>query len=95
MPRYFPSSLGHPFTILRVDSSAKPVSGAPAFVYMGTEDAIRGASLKEMAAHVRRLVPGARVFTVERGEHSLDGCEEVVADAISAWAYQVGLLRRS
>ena len=86
---------GPPFKILRVDSSAKPVSGAPAFVYMGTEDAIRGASLSEMAAHVRRLVPGARVFTVERGEHSLDGCEEAVADAVSAWAYQVGLLSRS
>ena len=83
---------GPPFQILRVDRSAQPVSNAPAFVYMGTEDAIRGAPLSEMTAHVRRLVPSARVFTVEDADHSLDGCEKAVADAISAWAYEVGLL---
>ena len=86
---------GFPFQILRVDSSAQPVSNAPAFVYMGPEDTIRGAPLNEMTAHVRRLVPSARVFTVEHGDHSLDGCEEAVADAISAWAYEVGLLSGS
>ena len=48
-----------------------------------------------MTAHVRRLVPSARLFTVEHGDHSLDGCEEAVADAISAWAYEVGLLSGS
>ena len=86
---------GPPFQILRLDSSAQPVSNAPAFVYMGTKDTIRGAPLNEMVTHVRRLVPSARVFTVEHGDHSLDGCEEAVADSISAWAYEVGLLRGS
>ena len=86
---------GPPFQILRVDSSAQPVSNAPAFVYMGADDAIRGALLDEMTAHVRRLVPSARVFTVEHGDHSLDSCEKAVADAISAWAYEVGLLNGS
>ena len=86
---------GPPFQILRVDSSAQPVSNAPAFVYMGTEDTIRGAPLNEMTAHVRRLVPSARMFTVEHGDHSLDGCEETVADAISVWAHEVGLLSGS
>ena len=65
------------------------------YVYFGTNDAIRGASLKEMTAHVRRLVPSAQVFTVDKGEHSLDGCEDAVADAISTWAYDAGLLSRS
>ena len=83
---------GPPFQILRVDRSAQPVSSAPAFVYMGANDTIRGAPLDEMTAHVLRLVPSARMFTVEHGDHSLDGCEEVVADAIAAWAYEVGLL---
>ena len=86
---------GPPFQILRVDSSAQTVSNAPAFVYMGTEDTIRGAPLNEMATHVRRLVPSARVFTVEHGDHSLDGCEEEVADSISSWVYEVGLLNGS
>lgn len=83
---------GPPFQILRVDSSAQSVSDAPTFVYMGTADTIRGASLKEMTTHVLRLVPSAQVFTVEHGDHSLDGCEEEVADAIAGWAYKVGLL---
>ena len=86
---------GPPFQILHVDSSARPVSNAPAFVYMGTEEAIRGAPLNEMATHVRRLVPSARIFTVEHGDHSLDGCEETVADSILEWAYDVGLLSGS
>ena len=86
---------GPPFKILRVDSSAHPVSNAPAFVYMGANDAIRGARLEDMTAHVRRLVPSARVFTVEHGDHSLDRCEKAVADAISAWAYEDGLLSGS
>ena len=86
---------GPPFQILRVDSSAQTVSNAPAFVYMGTKDTIRGAPLNEMATHVRRLVPSARVFTVEHGDHSLDGCEEEVADSISSWVYEVGLLSGS
>ena len=86
---------GPPFQILRVDSSSQPVSSAPAFVYMGTGDAIRGAPLNKMTAHVRGLVPSARVFTVEHGDHSLDGCEETVADAISVWAHEVGLLSGS
>ena len=83
---------GPPFQILRVDSSAQAVSNAPAFVYMGTEDPIRGAPLDEMTAHVRRLVPFARVFTVEHGGHSFEGYEETVANAISAWVYETGLL---
>lgn len=83
---------GPPFQILRVDNPMEVLSGAPAFVYLGAEDAIRGAGLNELAAHVRRLVPAARVFVVERGDHCLDGCEEAVADAICAWAYDVGLL---
>ena len=86
---------GPPFQILRVDSSTQPVSNAPAFVYMGTKDTIRGATLNEMATHLRWLVPSARVFTVEHGDHSLDGCDEAVADSISAWAYEVGLLSGS
>ena len=86
---------GPPFQILRVDSSAEIVSNAPAFVYMGTEDGIRGAPLNEMATHVRRLIPSARVYTVEHGGHSLNGCEEAVADSISEWAYEVGILRDS
>ena len=86
---------GPPFQILHVSSSAQPLSRAPAFVYMGTEDAIRGTSLNEMAAHVRRLLPDAQVFAVDGGEHGLDGCEDAVADAVSAWAYQVGVLRKS
>ena len=86
---------GPPFQILRVNDSARTVSDAPAFVYMGTEDAIRGAPFSEMAKHVRRLVPKARVFPVEHGDHSLDGCEEKVADSISEWAYEIGLLSRS
>ena len=86
---------GPPFQILRVDSSTQPVSDAPAFVYMGTKDTIRGGSLNEMATHVQRLVPSARVFTVEHGDHNLDGYEEAVADSISAWAYDVGLLSGS
>ena len=86
---------GPPFQILRVDSLAEIVSNAPAFVYMGTDDAIRGAPLNEMATHVQKLVPSARVFTVEHGDHSLDGCEETVADSISEWAYGVGLLSGS
>ena len=86
---------GPPFQILHLDNSAQPVSNAPAFVYMGTGDTIRGAPLNEMTAHVQRLVPSAQVFTVKQGDHSLDGCEEVVADAISEWAYRVGLLSES
>lgn len=83
---------GPPFQLLRVGGSAQTVSNAPAFVYMGTKDAIRGAPINLMAEHVQRLVPPARIFTVEHGDHSLDGCEEAVADLISDWAYQVGLL---
>ena len=85
---------GPPFQILRVDRPAETVSNAPTFVYMGTEDSIRGATLNEMSVHVRRLVPSARVFTVEHGDHSLGGCEDAVADAIAAWTYDVGLLNR-
>ena len=84
-----------PFQILRLDKTAQPISDAPAFVYMGTEDAIRGATLDEMTAHVSRLVPCARVVTVKDGDHDLKGCEMVVADAISAWAYEAGLLNRA
>ena len=83
---------GPPFQILHVDRSAQPVSNAPAFVYMGIDDAIRGAPINEMIAHVRQLLLSARVFTVEHGDHSLDGCEDAVADAIAAWAYEVALL---
>ena len=83
---------GPPFQILRLDEAAQPVSEAPAFVYFGTDDAIRGAPLDGMVAHVRRLVPSAQVFTVDDGDHGLDGCEMEVADAILAWAYEVGLL---
>ena len=86
---------GPPFHILHADSLAQPVSNAPAFVYMGTEDAIRGSPLNEMTVHVRRLVPAAQVFTVKHGDHSLTGCETAVADAISAWAYHTGLLSES
>ena len=39
--------------------------------------AVRGASLEELVGHVRGLVPAARVFRVEDGDHSLDGCEEL------------------
>jgi len=83
---------GPPFQLLRVGGSAQTVSNAPAFVYMGTKDAIRGAPLNRMAEHVQRMVPRARGFTVEHGDHSLDGCEEAVADLISDGAYEVGLL---
>ena len=86
---------GPPFGILRVNRSAETVSNAPAFVYMGADDSIRGATLNEMSMHVRRLVPSALVFTVEHGDHSLDGCEDEVADSISEWAYRVGLLSES
>ncbi len=83
---------GPPFQTLRVGGAAELVSRAPAFVYVGGDDAIRGAPLVELVGHVRRLVPAARVFRVEDGDHSLVGCEEAVAKAISAWAYDVGLL---
>ena len=81
---------GPPFQILRVDHTPPVLSRAPAFVYMGADDAIRGAGLDEMREHVGRLLP--TVFTVEGGEHSLDGCDVEVATAISKWAYDVGLL---
>ena len=83
---------GPPFQTLRVGGVTEPLSGAPAFVYVGGDDAIRGASLEELVGHVRRLVPAARVFRVEDGDHSLVGCEETVAKAITAWAYDVDLL---
>ena len=86
---------GPPFKILRVDKTAQPLSAAPAFVYMGANDAIRGAGFDEMREHVGRLLPASQVFTVDRGEHSLDGCEVEVADAISKWAHNVGLLSGS
>ena len=83
---------GPPFQLLRVGSTAQPLSGAPAFVYLGAEDSIRGAGLQELIAHLRALMPSARVFTSPRGDHCLQGCEETVADAISAWAGEAGLL---
>lgn len=83
---------GPPFDILHVDDSAQPVSRAPAFVYMGANDAIRGAELEEMREHVSRLLPACDVFAVDGGDHSLDGCATEVADAISKWIYDVGLL---
>ena len=83
---------GAPFEILRVDSAAQPVSDSPAFAYVGSEDAIRGVALKELVRHVRRLVPAVRVFEVEGGDHSLDGCEGTVAEAIVGWAYEERLL---
>ena len=86
---------GPPFEILRVDETAQPVSEAPAFVYMGANDAIRGAGFDEMREHVGRLLPASQVFTVDGGEHSLDGCEMEVADGISKWAHDVGLLSGS
>ena len=83
---------GPPFEILRLDDrSPRVVSNAPAFVYMGTEDAIRGATLDAMITHVRKLVPSAQVLKI-RGDHSLDGCEGTVAERIVTWAYSVGLL---
>ena len=83
---------GPPFEILRLDDrSPGVVSNAPAFVYMGTEDAIRGATLDAMITHVRKLVPSAQVLKI-RGDHSLDGCEGTVAERIVTWAYSVGLL---
>ena len=86
---------GPPFQMLRVDRSAQPLTNVPTFVYMGNRDAIRGAPFKEMAQHVCRLVPSARVFTVDQGDHNLGGCAEAVADGIVTWAYDVGLLKRS
>ena len=83
---------GPAFRILRVNRQTETLSNAPAFVYLGGKDAIRGAPLEEMVRHVRRLVPSARIVTVNDGDHSLDGCEETIADAIAAWAQGAGLL---
>ena len=82
---------GPPFDILRVSGAARVVTRAPAFVYMGTEDAIRGAALDDMDAHVRKLLPSAHICTIS-GDHSLAGCEDTVADQLIAWAEGVGLL---
>ena len=82
---------GPPFDLLRVNDSAEIVSDAATFVYLGTDDTIRGATIEDMTNQVLRLVPSARVFKVD-GDHSLDGCEEMVADAISTWACDAGLL---
>ena len=86
---------GPPFQLLRVGSSPPTVSTAPAFVYMGAKDAIRGAPINVMTEHVQRLVPSARVVTDDQGDHGLDGCGEVIADFISDWAHDVGLLNES
>ena len=82
---------GPPFDILRVSGAARVVTQAPAFVYMGTEDAIRGATLDDMDAHIRKLLPSAQVCTVP-GDHSLAGWEDNIAHRILTWAEAVGLL---
>ena len=83
---------GAPFKMLRLDQTPRVVSEAPALVYLGTEDAIRGATLEGMARHVRRLIPAARILTLAGG-HSLDGCEDSVASEILSWARSIALLR--
>ena len=83
---------GAPFQILRLDSAVENVSNAPSFVYLGGQDGIRGSSLNAMTEHLRRLAPCAQIHIVEHGDHSLDGCEETVANLISEWAYGAGLL---
>lgn len=85
---------GPPFDILRVDPAVQVLSRAPAFVYMGADDAIRGATLEEMDSHVRRLIPTAEVLKLA-GDHSLSGCDHEVVDHIVAWAYSEGLLNRA
>ena len=82
---------GPPFEILRVGRGARVVSAAPAFVYMGTQDSIRGATLQDMVAHIRGLVPTVEFLTLA-GDHSLEGCEDTVAKHILKWAYNRGLL---
>ena len=83
---------GPPFQILRLDSSTKSVSDAPAFIYLGNEDVIRGASLDEMVEHLRQVLPASRVHVNEHGDHDLTGCEIEVGEAILLWAYEEGLL---
>ena len=83
---------GPPFQILRVDPTAQCLSCAPTFVYMGDDDKIRGVSLDDMEAHVRRLVPSSEICIRPGGDHSLTGCEEAVAEEILAWAHKGGLL---
>ena len=69
---------GPPFDILHVDASPGIVSQAPAFVYLGTEDAIRGVALDAMAEHLGRILPSLHIARLP-GDHSLEGCEETVA----------------
>lgn len=82
---------GPPFRILRVGSTADPVSRGPAFIYMSECDTIRGVALDAMRDHVRQLLPAAQVYTDPNGDHSLDGSETAVAGAIAAWATSVAL----
>lgn len=85
---------GAAFRTLRVDATvAEAVTTAPAFVYLGLEDAIRGASVDDLMAHLRRLLPAARTFVVREGDHSLTGCEATVAEAIARWTYEMDVVR--
>ena len=82
---------GPPFETLRVGRRSHVASAAPALVYMGTQDAIRGAALKDMVTRIRGLLPLVEIFTLA-GDHSLDGCEDAVAKRVLEWVQCNGLL---
>ena len=83
---------GAAFRLLRIEGSAIPLHNKPAFSYLGKRDAIRGASMKDMSIHLKRLLPGIEIHEEETGEHDLEGCEQAVATAIVKWVQRVGFL---
>lgn len=82
---------GPPFRILRVGGTSLPVSRRPAFIYMSECDTIRGVALDAMRDHVCQLLPAAQMYVDKNGDHSLNGSEAAVADAIADWATSVVL----
>ena len=82
---------GSPCKLLRIGHSTEVISSASALVYLGTEDAIRAASIEKMKDHVRAILPRAQVVTAS-GDHGLVGCEDDMAVTVLRWAGSVGLL---
>jgi len=76
---------GPVFRLLRLDSPTRFRLERRAFVYLGGKDPLQTADHESMFKHLEERVAEVTRFFVAKGGHSLERCEEVVAERIVAW----------
>lgn len=76
---------GPVFRLMRLDEVMHYRLEQNAFVYIGGSDPLQTTDSDTMFRHLEERIPETERCSVQHGGHSLEGCEELVTEAIVRW----------